>query len=574
MTNSNRQVSTRALSLIRSIQKHLKARSLPLRLRVSAVAFLLPSLKATDAVSQTFPTPDYFRRVWSHQQIPEAIAGPEKLRDYVISGRLRLTLEDAIRLALLNNTEVKLNQLQYEGTKYSILRAHQPFDPFVFSSFNATRATSPTISQLEGAPTLSNLTQSSQSSYSQLFQTGTRGNISFNANKQSTNSIFTLFNPSVQTSMNVSLAQPLLRNRGLLPNRAPIVIAQRNVKRSRADFEASVNDSIFRAVDQYWSVVQMRENLKVLRNSLELAEATFKQNKRALELGALPPLDIYRSESQVATRRVAVIQAEYNLKQVEDALRRILGADLDSTISPLDLDFVEPAEPGGDLLTLDATEALARAMQKRPELESVRQQLANDDTTIRLAHHALQPDLTLSGLYSSSGRGGNQIDPNSVPPIVVSQGGLSDALRQLRSFDFPTYGFSLQLRLPVKDRGVQADLGNALVSKRRSLYQMRFVEQAITLEVRNAVHQLEQSKLSMSASRIARDLAQKNLEAEQRKYELGVQTIFFVLEAQTQLAQAELSLVQGQLGYQRALSAVQTATGELLERHRVEINID
>ncbi|MCI0419382.1 MAG: TolC family protein, partial [Acidobacteria bacterium] len=316
------------------------------------------------------------------------------------------------------------------------------------------------------------------------------------------------------------------------------------------------------------------ENLKVLRNSLELAEATFKQNKRALELGALPPLDIYRSESQVATRRVAVIQAEYNLKQVEDALRRILGADLDSTISPLDLDLVEPAEPGGDLLTLDATEALARAMQKRPELESVRQQLANDDTTIRLAHHALQPDLTLSGLYSSSGRGGNQIDPNSVPPIVVSQGGLSDALRQLRSFDFPTYGFSLQLRLPVKDRGVQADLGNALVSKRRSLYQMRFVEQAITLEVRNAVHQLEQSKLSMSASRIARDLAQKNLEAEQRKYELGVQTIFFVLEAQTQLAQAELSLVQGQLGYQRALSAVQTATGELLERHRVEINID
>ena len=574
MTNSNRHASTRLFQRIQSIRKSLRVCSWSLRLCVSAVAFLLLSFRPTDAVSQTFPTPDYFRRVWSAQAIPETVAGPEKLRDYVISGRLRLTLEDAIRLTLLNNTEVKLNQLQYEGIKYSVLRAYQPFDPFLFSSFNATRATTPTISQLEGAPTLSNLNQNSFFSLSRLFETGTRGTVSFNASKQSTNSIFTLFNPSLATNANVQLSQPLLRNRGFFPNRAPIVIAQRNVKRSLADFEASVNDSLFRAVDQYWTVIQTRENLKVLRNSLELAEAFYAQNRRALELGALPPLDIYRSESQVATRRLNVIQSEYNLKQVEDALRRTLGADLDPTVSPLDLDLVEPAEPAGELLTIDSAAALALAMQKRPELESVRQQLANDDTSIKLAHHNLQPDLTLQGFYTSSGRGGNQIDPDSVPPIVVSQGGLGDALRQLRTFDFPTYGFSLQLRLPVKDRGVQADLGNALVGKRRSLYQLRSLEQAITLEVRNAVHQLEQAKLSMVAARLARDLTQKNLEAEQRKYELGTQPLFFVLEAQTQLVQSELSLVQAQLGYQRASAAVQTATGELLEKHRVQITPD
>ncbi len=574
MTNSNRPVSTRLFAFIYSMQMHLKVCNRPLRLCVSAVAFLLLSLKATDGIAQTFPTPDYFRRVWSAQPIPETIPGPEKLRDYVISGRLRLTLEDAIRLTLLNNTEVKLNQLQYEGIKYSVLRSYQPFDPFLFSSFNANRQTTPTISELEGAPTLSNLSQNSLFSLSQLFETGTRGTFSFNANRQSNNSVFTLFNPSLTTTMNVSLAQPLLRNRGFFPNRAPIVIAQRNVKRSLADFEASVNDSLFRAVDQYWTVIQTRENLKVLQNSLELAEAFYRQNKRALELGALPPLDIYRSESQVASRRVAVIQSEYNLKQVEDAMRRILGADLDPTVSPLDLELVEPSEPGSDLFAIDSTEALARAMQKRPELESVRQQLANDDTSIKLAHHNLQPDLTLQGFYSSSGRGGNQIDPDTLPPIVISQGGLGDALRQLRGFDFPAYGFSLQLRLPVKDRGVQADLGTALVGKRRSLYQLRSLEQAITLEVRNAVHQLEQSKLSMTAARLSRDLMQKNLEAEQRKYELGTQPVFFVLDAQTQLVQAELVLVQAQLGYQRSVASVQTATGELLEKHRVQITTD
>jgi outer membrane protein TolC len=269
-----------------------------------------------------------------------------------------------------------------------------------------------------------------------------------------------------------------------------------------------------------------------------------------------------------------VIQAEYNLKQVEDALRRIVGADLDPTVSPLDLDLVEPPEPGVDLLAIDSADALARAMQKRPELESVRQQLANSDTSIKLAHHALQPELNLQGFYSSSGRGGNELDPVVTPPIVINPGGLGDALRQLRSFDFPTYGFTLQLRLPVKDRAVQADLGTALVAKRRNLYQLRSLEQAITLEVRNAVHQLEQSKLTMSASRISRDLTQKNLEAEQRKYELGTQPLFFVLDAQNQLVQAELTLVQSQIGYQRALAAVETATGELLEKHRVQITTD
>ena len=105
----------------------------------------------------------------------------------------------------------------------------------------------------------------------------------------------------------------------------------------------------------------------------------------------------------------------------------------------------------------------------------------------------------------------------------------------------------------------------------RDLYQVRQREQAITLEVRNAVHQLEQAKLSVAAARIARDLAQKNLQAEQRKYEIGAETIFFVLDAQTQLAQAEQSLVQAQIDYQRALVAVDRATGQLLVKHNVEL---
>ena len=124
-------------------------------------------------------------------------------------------------------------------------------------------------------------------------------------------------------------------------------------------FEAQVSGTIQQVVGQYWNVVQARGNLAVARKSLEAAEATYNHDKRALELGALPPLDIYRSESQVADRRVQVIQGEYALKQAEDVFRQTVGADLDPYFRALDLDLTDPPEPEGELRNIDVATALA-----------------------------------------------------------------------------------------------------------------------------------------------------------------------------------------------------------------------
>ena len=532
--------------------------------------FVLVTLCAAAVLdAQTFPTPDYFRRVVERPLSPAQIPGPEGLKDFVASGKLRLSLDDAIQLTLKNNTDVRINQLTYENSEFAIKRAYAPFDPLFTGSFNANRSTSPSTTTLAGAAVSSSLSQQTQFNYVQTYQTGTQYSVGFSANKFATNSTFATFNPSISAALNFSVAQPLLRNRGLFPNRAPIVIAQRSRKQSRANFEVQVSDSVQRAIGQYWGVVQARDNLIVLRKSLELAEATYAQNKRALELGALPPLDIYRSESQVATRRVAVIQAEYQLKELEDDFRRTIGADLDPYIRALDLELVQPAEPSGDLLVMDSEDALQRALQKRPELESLRLQLDNDDTSVRLAHNSMQPDLNLSAFYSSSGRGGNTTNPT--PPPAILTGGFGDAFDQLGTFDFPSYGFTLSLRLPIRNRSAEADMGSALNSKRRDLYSLRSRVQAITLEVRNSIHQLEQAKLSMAASKIARDLAQKNLEAEQRKYELGVETIFFVLDAQTQLSGAEQDLLRAYVSYQLSVTAVERGIGTLLDRYRIQL---
>lgn len=539
-------------------------------LRILAFTLLLSFASLLNA--QTFPSPEYFQHFFRFPHVQTQLPGPQSLDEYIVNGKLRLSLQDAIRLMLLNNTEVRISQGQLDQSSFGIGRAYSTFDPVLNASFTPQRSTQPTTSSLQGAQTLSQLQQQSNFSYNQLFQSGTNFSLGFSTQRFTTNSSFALFNPSFSSGATFTVGQHLLRGRGYFVNHGPILIAQRNVKQARANFEAQLNDSILTVINQYWNLVGAQKNLAVVQDSLHLAEESYKHDKRALELGALSPLDIYRSESTVAQRRLQVIQAEYAVKPLEDQFRRTIGADLDSRAGALDLELVENAEVSGDLVSEDIPTALEAALSKRPELEAVRQQLANDDTSVYIAHNNLQPDLSLTGAYTSNGIGGNVIDTSSGAPVVVARGGLLDALGQVGGFGFPTYSVGLNLRLPIKNRSAEADLGSALVSKRSDLYQLRRSQQAITLEVRNAVHQLEVSKLSLSAAADALDLAKKTLAADQRKYELGAETIFFVLDAQSTVQQAEQSYLQAQIGYQLALAQLDHATGNLLEHNRVLIS--
>src|SRR6266513_597124 len=437
-------------------------------------------------------------------------------------------------------------------------------------SLDDTRTKTPTITQTQGAPILETLSQTTAFGFAKTFQTGTNFQSSFSASKLSTNNSFSTLNPSIATDLQFSVTQPLLRNFGLFANRAPILIAQRNLKQARASFQGEVNDIILRTVGNYWNVVLARESLVVQRKSLEEAQKSYDHDKKALGLGALPPLDIYRSESQVASRRVGVIQAEYALKQAEDQFRQIVGADLDPAIRVLDLELIDQPEPIGDLPNTDIATALARALANRPEFEAARQQLAGDELSIRLAHNSLKPDLELSGFYLGNGVAGNQFSTDT-PPQLIGTTGLGDGLSQTLHFTYPAYGAVLSLSLPIKNHSAEASLADAVVGHRRDQYQERRTNQNITLEVTSAVRALEEAKLSMEASKVALDLAQKSLRADERKYELGAETVFFVLDSQIVLAQAELNLVQSQVNFQLAVAEVDHATGDLLDHHHVQI---
>jgi outer membrane protein TolC len=533
--------------------------------------FCLPMLAAffpADAQS-----PESYSALLTQQVKSGKLSPPAHVQDYVIDGKLHLRLQDAVRLALENNSNIRIEETQVEAQKFSLLGAYKPFDPLIQSIANINRLSYSGYSQLQGVgntnAALNTLSQTVQASYTQTFISGTNIFAGFSSNRTSTNNSFYFLNPYVNSTVTLQFTQPLLRNAGRFANTAPLVIARRVLQQSRAGFEAQVNDAILQVVTQYWTVVQARGSFDVEQRSLALAESSYQHDKRALELGALPPLDIYRSQSEVAARRLQAIQSEYILKQAQEAFRFSIGVDQDPALAALDLDLVEKPEPEGEIENVDPVEILRKALVARPEIAAANAALANDETSIRLAHNGLKPDLSLTGFYQTNGIGGNLYDLNT--GRLISQGGLGTSFDQMFGFGFPGYGGTLTLNLPLRNRAAKANLGTALVARRHDLYTSQITREEIVRQVQDSVHLLEEAKLTLAAGKESLDLARKSLTAEQRKYELGAETNFFVLDSQTKLAQSELSLLQTQISYQIARATVDRATGSLLEPYHVQI---
>ncbi len=524
-----------------------------------------------------FPDKAYWKEQWQEAPYQVEIEPVAKLSDYLADGELHLSLRAYLELVMANNADINLQKLAVYEQENAIQRALSPFDPAMTASFNARRSQTPANDVLQGAAVRSQLNQTGRATYNQLFDTGTEFQTAYTTVKASDNSAFATFNPSISQTLQVQLTQPLLRGRGRDIQRIPYMIAESRLDQTEAQVRQQVILLLFQAENDYWDAISARERLKVQQNNLDLAKAFLDRSQRELDLGAISPLDIYQPQQQYATAQVGVTQQVYTLQQAEDAVRRQIGADLDPDFRSIPLVLTESADPPTDAPTFDKDEMVAVALHTRPEIEQFRRTLHVDDLQIKQATNDLRPDLSINGLFSSTGRGGNFYDRSLTGDdgtVTFIPGGLGDALTQLLDYRFPTYSVGLTLQLPLRNRRAAADLSDASIQKKRDLYQLRSVEQDIRLAVVQAVAGVELSKASIQQALVVRDFAQKRLDAEQKKYDLGVNTAFIVLDAQDGLVQSEASLVNEVIAYRRALLALYRSTGELLEQRGVQIRYD
>ena len=401
-----------------------------------------------------------------------------------------------------------------------------------------------------------------------MFPTGQTAAASFNAARNSTNSAFNILNPSISGTLGFSILQPLLQNRNGIQFKGPFKIARTQLAITSKQTEATIAGIVANAAGQYWDAVRARDNIKVLQQTLDLAQKSYERDKLALDLGALASLDIYQSQTQVAQRTTDLVQAQYSYVAALDGLRRLIGADTTAEFRALEIALEDdPAQLPDRTAVMPYEDAYQAALRLRPEMDVAQRRLIIDDLNARIARNLMLPrvDLTVQG--QAVGLGGNQvavIGPLGIISPAVS-GGLPDTLGQVFGFNSPGYGAGVQVTLPIRSSSARAQLSDALVNRTRDRYFERQTEQQIAQDVKQAITSIDLANASIESAKLARDLAQKNVEAEQQKYELGTITAFEVLDSQSRLATAESSLLNAYVGYQQAFVSYRRATWTLLD---------
>ena len=545
----------------------------------------------------------------------------QSLKDRITDGKLHLRIRDFIELMLKNSADVQLTRLDVYTAANNILSSNSPFDPFIGANFSAQRSVTPLSftggfsstgtgtgtgtgtstgtgtgtggstgqggtgtgtgssgGNLGGGSfvvlpqTISSLSQNSSLNYSQLLPTGQIISSSFNGIRSSGDEYPF---PAVFGSLNFQITQPLLQNRTNLQNKGPRIIARTQLLVSSEQSEATIGDSVATAARQYWDAVQARDTIHVQQQTLNLAQKSYERDKLALDLGALASLDIYQSQTQVAERQRDLVDAQFRYRTALDGLRRFVGADLTPELRSTEIvldDDAAVTPPRTDVLPFEA--ALAKAVAARPEFKATDQRLSIDDVSARVARDALRPQLNVTASGGSSGPAFNQVATGgSVGIPATPYPGYGETLKQVLQFSFPSYGIRAQLNFPLRNSTAKAQLSDALVSRVQDRYRKRVVQQTITLDVRQAIDNIELADASIGAANTARDLARKNVDAEQQKYQLGTVTAFELLDSQSRLANAESAVLNAYVLYQEAYVNYQRATWTLLDGFGVIVDV-
>jgi outer membrane protein TolC len=540
------------------------------------------TLLAAGAFAQlsSFPKPAYFRETFSKSQPKVELKDPVRLKDFVVGGKLELSLKDYLALVMSNNTDIQLQMLSLEMPKNAIQRAFGIWDPRATASFNSTRSTTPPTSALDGtANALKTLSQPLAMSVTQTLPEGINYTVAWGGSKATSNSNLNTYNPALASNLSITFSQPLLQNRGAYVNRLSLMSARSRLKINEFGLKGNLLNLVSTAESAYWDVVSARESLKVAIGARDVSAEFLKLSQKQLELGALSPLDIYNPQQQLATNEVSVAQARFTLTQREDALRKQISADLDPEVHALPLVLTDAADMPLESINFDRERAIQQALEVRPDLKQAVQTLDVDDLGIQTARNALLPNLALTGNYTVNGRGGvfvertNAFNNSGVSSTVLTSipGGIADALDQMFGFGFSSYQLGLRLTLPIRSRAASADMADAIVRKKQDSLTVRTTQQTIRLDILNAITNVESSKESVKLAKVARDFAQKALDAENKKYELGTELSQNVLLAQNALAQAESTVVTNQIALRKNLLNLLVKIGTLLDERGIVI---
>ncbi|HTU35831.1 MAG TPA: TolC family protein [Candidatus Acidoferrum sp.] len=534
-----------------------------------------------------FPNP--FDQYWQTTVPQPTLTNTPKIDQLIQDGKLNLSLDDAISLALENNLDIRVQQYQTWIAQTQLLKAESGGIPQAASTQSVVLGSAPSVS-FDPEITVQTGYQGNLSpvneffgvgagkviseiaahnftynfGYVQGFHSGTSLQVTFDNTRATTDNFGYLFLPYVQSTLTASLSQPLLAGCCFLPTTRYIIEARNGTHQAQAQFLASVIADVSQASIDYWELVYDRQFVNVEKQAVAVSQKLYDDNKKQLQIGTMAPLDVLTAQSQLASDQQALVAARTNeLLQQTKLLNDITKDPNASNLANIEIIPTTPIETP-EQVTTPIDQLMAEAWQNVPQMTYDRLQMENNKIEVKVTANELKPSLSLFAEYQAAGLTGvavpipaSELPPGTVPP---SGGGVGTALNQMINGTYPTYVAGISLGLPIRNRSAQADSARAQIDDRQ--YKVLYQEHRNTVyvNVRSELIALEQDRAAVAAAAEATKLANQTLVDEEKKYQLGASDPYQVVLMARDLTGAQgielrdrINLIEAEVGFDQAM---------------------
>ncbi len=506
-----------------------------------------------------------------------------------LHGELSLSLEDAIRMGLENNLDVEVVRYSPYIAYEDVEQAWGAYDPELFADFAYQSI------QLENSFQITGQTLSRQKQWAG--QGGFRGlvpllgssyQLSYDSGKFETNSRVEALSPKYESSFNLALTQPLLRN--LVWNqpwfrvRTTRIVYDSSLDQFRKDVMDVVggdpsNPGRPGIQNLYWNLVARQDQVLVAEKSLETATALLDQTRTQYDVGVVSQVEVVEAEAGVAQREFELIRAQNFYRNAQDQLiAAVLGTGLtaDSTLQIQPTDHPDDYTP----FQIDPEQAVATAFEHRPEIALVEQEIEQREISLRFAKNQRLPSLDARVSYGNQGLGGAQ-NPDAIdfstglplPPGTIPTRRWDTSMDRFFTNDAAEqFTAGALFSIPIPNTSARHRASQAELELRRALSQRRRLEQSIILEVRTAIRNLVDSQKGIDAARRSTVAATEQLRAERIRLEYGESTPFDVLLRESDLVRAQSEEINAFQAYRTSATGLDRAQGTILRNSNISID--
>ena len=517
-----------------------------------------------------------FSRYYRNQTVRKVTVGPAPVLGSLREGKVYLSQEDAITMALRQNLDVNVERHNYLYDFWSIERGRGVYDPMHTFAFNWDRDTTPSASILEGGLDVTNILTDYRYNYTQNFHTGSSVEVNFAGTRTRSTSLFLVAVPAINTNLEFLFRQKIFEGFGRISADYEIEITTNNLDITKQEFRLRAQEVIQQVLDRYWELQFALQDIEVKQKSLQLATTILDQNRARFEVGTAARLEVVQAEAEAASRREELIRSRFGYRRVQDQLIRLIT------------DYPDPRSFAGEIIPSTpvynpdpVTDPFDRlqdmADEIHPQIQQAELNVLNQEINVDLSQNRLRPTFDLVAGYQLYGLGGPFVIRDFSegflnPPIAATiPGGVGNSFDQLFSGDFSGYVVGVNVQVPLFNTEARAQNAQAQIALDRSALQRESLKQVIAVGIRDALTQIEMNKARLEASEAAVRFGHERLDGEQVRFEVGIGTTRELIEAQRDLLEAETILLRGQIDLIKSHDLLDQAIGRTFERHNVRL---